>query len=178
MTPWLARATSGGSFSGIRHREIPTPETDPLTMHSPFTAEIAQLAAAGDMVLSAEPLYAAPRDVASPPGDMEEYHLVTLRRAGHGTGGLQLVFTSPLAECATPTLRDILWWLAGDAWAIDHAGAVLEVWARAHGYPRADPASARLFARHVSQASSLKQVLGDATYHTLLAAYEAEVTRE
>jgi hypothetical protein len=45
-----------------------------------------------------------------------------------------------------------------------------------HGYPLADPASAHLFARHVTQASSLRALLGTDAYCSLLAAYAAEVT--
>jgi hypothetical protein len=45
-----------------------------------------------------------------------------------------------------------------------------------HGYSLADPASAHLFACHVTQASSLRALLGTEAYGSLVAAYAAEVT--
>ena len=145
-------------------------------MRSAFADAVEQLAAACGLTLTAEPLYSAPRDVASPPAEMEQHHLVTLTRQSPGSDAMRMVFVSPLIDADTPTLRDVLWWLAGDAWAIERAGATLGTWAAIHGYPLGDPASAQLFARHVTQASSLQTWLGADAYRSLLAAYAAEIT--
>jgi hypothetical protein len=106
---------------------------------------------------------------------MDQHHLVTLRRADGVNDALRLVFSTPLSERGAPSLRDVLWWLVGDARAVDRAGGVLDQWASTHGYPLDDPASVALFVRHVTQASSLKALLGDYRYRALLAAYDAEV---
>lgn len=144
-------------------------------MPSAFADEVERLAAACGLTLTAEALYSAPRDVASPPAEMDQHHLVTLARRSGERGALRLVFVTPLIDASAPTLRDVLWWLAGDAWAIERAGAALERWAAIHGYPLEDPASAQLFARHVTQASSLKAWLGADAYRSLLAAYAGEI---
>lgn len=144
-------------------------------MRSAFADEVERLAVACGLTLTAEPLYAAPRDLASPPSEMEQHHLVTLARRG-GTGNtMRLVFVTPLGEPAAPTLRDVLWWLAGDAWAIERAGSTRDQWAAIHGYPLEDPGTAQLFARHVTQASALNAWLGAEAYRSLVAAYAAEI---
>ena len=144
-------------------------------MRSAFADEVERLVAACGLTLTAEALYSAPRDVASPPSEMEQHHLVTLvRRSGEGSP-LRVVFITPLTESAPPTLRDVLWWLAGDAWAVERSGATLGRWAAIHGYPLEEPASAQLFARHVTQASALKAWLGADAYRSLLAAYATQV---
>lgn len=144
-------------------------------MRSAFADEVERLAAACGLTLTAEALYAAPRDVASPPAEMDQHHLVTLTRHGSEAGALCLVFVTPLIDPRAPTLRDVLWWVAGDAWAIERAGATQQRWAAIHGYPLEDPATAQLFARHVTQASSLKAWLGAEAFRALLAAYAAEI---
>lgn len=144
-------------------------------MRSAFADEVERLATAGGLTLTAEALYSAPRDVASPPSEMEQHHLVTLLRRANAGDALRVVFITPLTESAAPTLRDVLWWLAGDAWAIERSGATLDRWAAIHGYPLEDPGSAQLFARHVTQASVLKAWIGTDAYRSLLAAYATEV---
>ena len=133
-----------------------------------------RLAAECGLTLAAEALYSAPRDVASPPVEMDQHYLVTLTTASSETV-LRVVFTTPLSDPAPPTLRDTLWWLAADAWAVERAGGVLGEWTSLHGYSPQDPASARLFSQHVNQASSLGGLIGDDCYSRLLAAYAAEV---
>lgn len=147
-------------------------------MRSAFADEVDRLATACGLTLTAEPLYSAPRDVASPPAEMEQHHLVTLTRRSGGGDAMRMVFVSPLIDADAPTLRDVLWWLAGDAWAIERAGATLAKWAPIHGYPLEDPAAAQLFARHVTQASSLRAWLGADAYRSLLAAYAAEIAAD
>ena len=147
-------------------------------MRSAFADEVDRLATACGLTLTAEALYSAPRDVASPPAEMEQHHLVTLKRHGGRGDVIRMVFVSPLLDADAPTLRDVLWWLAGDAWAIERAGATLDTWAAIHGYPLEDPAVAQLFARHVTQASSLQAWLGEDAYRALLAAYAAEIAAD
>lgn len=133
-----------------------------------------RLAAECGLTLAAEALYSAPRDVASPPLEMDQHYLVTLTPAS-SDAVIRIVFTTPLSDPATPTVRDILWWLAADAWAVERAGGAFAEWTALHGYPAQDPASARLFSQHVNQASSLAGLIGNDCYSRLLAAYAAEV---
>ena len=144
-------------------------------MRSAFANEVERLVTACGLRLTADALYSAPRDVASPPSEMEQHHLVTLLRRGDAGDALRVVFITPLTESASPTLRDVLWWLAGDAWAIERSGATLDRWAAINGYPLEDPASSQLFERHVTQASALRAWMGADAYRSLLAAYATEV---
>ena len=147
-------------------------------MRSAFANEVERLASACGLTLTAEVLYSAPRDVASAPAEMEQHHLITLTRRRGGGDAMRMVFVTPLNEPSAPTLRDVLWWLAGDAWAIERADATFDTWATIHGYPLEDPAGAQLFARHVRQASSLKTWVGADAYRSLLAAYAAEIAAD
>lgn len=134
-----------------------------------------RLAAECGLTLAAEALYSAPRDVASPPVEMDQHYLVTLTQASSDVV-LRVVFTTPLSDPAPPTLRDVLWWLAADGWAVERAGSVFGEWTALHGYPTQDPASARLFSQHVTQASSLATLIGNDCYSRLLEAYAAEIS--
>lgn len=134
----------------------------------------AALTAEAGLQLQSEVLHSAPRDVASAPSEMEQHHLVTLSRPGAAGQVVRLIFATPLGEHAPPTLRDVLWWLAGDAWAIERAAGALGEWAAIHGYPSRDAATAALFERNVTQASSLRSLLGADLYARLIATYESE----
>ncbi|MFL5562269.1 MAG: hypothetical protein ACJ79K_12410 [Gemmatimonadaceae bacterium] len=145
-------------------------------MSASFSHEVERLAAERGLALIAEPLYSAPRDIAAPPAEMDQHHLASIVSADGDSAGVRLVFITPLGDRSAPTLRDVLWWLAGDAWAVQRARGSLDTWAAMHGYPCRDPATAQLFAHHVTQASSLEQLFGAGGYRALLAAYAAEVT--
>jgi hypothetical protein len=130
--------------------------------------------------MATEALYAAPRDVLHPPADSDQYFLVTLRppeTGGEpGANPLRLVFLAPLADPEPPSCRDVLWWLAADAWAIGQAHGAMLQWAAGYGYPPDDPATARLFEQHAGQAAALEALLGRQNYEQLLALYRAEVS--
>lgn len=123
-----------------------------------------------------ELLYAAPRDVLHPPSDSDQYFLVTLSGP---TGDLfvRLVYATPLTDADAPGVRDVLWWLAGDAWALEQTGSILEAWAAHYGYPPADPATRRLYDLHVRQATALETLLGPVDYRRLITLYGLQVAR-
>jgi hypothetical protein len=130
--------------------------------------------------LTVEALYAAPRDVLHPPAESDQCFLVTLDLRERDTESemrsLRLVFLVPLADHEPPSRRDVLWWLAVDAWAVDRARGVLEDWAAGYGHPAHDPATGRLFDQHVRQATALEGFLGSERYQQLLALYRAEIS--
>jgi hypothetical protein len=122
--------------------------------------------------LESEPVLAAPRDVLTPLSDADQHHLVSLESRSGDT--LHVIFITPLIDSAPPGVRDVLWWLAADAWAVERSGRSVGRWASAYGYPPETDATARLFNQHVAQARTLSTVLGDENYRRLLALYEAE----
>lgn len=123
-----------------------------------------------------EELYTAPRDLVCPPADAEQCLLVTLRGIDGGQPALRFAYHTPLAQTATPLLRDLLWWLASDSWAIEQARGDEGAWAELHGYPPHDSASTRLFERHVRLAGELRALLGSQAYERLIALYAREVS--
>jgi hypothetical protein len=124
--------------------------------------------------MTADAMYVAPRDVLHPPTESDELYVVTLTCPAHAATPLHLIFAMPLTEGRAPTMRDVLWWLASDAWAIETAHRGLAAWAAQHDYAVDAPATARLFARHVQQATDLAALLGPMAYRRLLALFEAE----
>jgi hypothetical protein len=126
--------------------------------------------------LTAEPLCVAPRDVLAPLGAMEQHFLVELSRPSSDTAPVRLIFITPVTEPTTPATRDVLWWLAGDAWALERGDRSLEHWAATYGYPPDESATARLFDQCVRQANALAEVLGELDCRRLLTLYEAEVS--
>lgn len=123
-----------------------------------------------------ELLYAAPRDVLHPPSDSDQYFLVTLSGPA-GDLPVRIVYAIPLTEADAPGVRDVLWWFAGDAWALEQTGSVLEAWAAHYGYPPAHPATRRLYELHVRQATSLEALLDPVDYRRLMALYGRQVAR-
>ena len=132
---------------------------------------------AGDcgLRMTAEPLYSAPRDVLHPPTESDQQFLVTLRRATIEEPSLRLAFATPLSDRQPPSHRDVLWWLASDAWAIREAGGDLKRWATSLGYPAKDDATARLFDQHARQSAGLEALIGQERFERLLAIYSAEI---
>jgi hypothetical protein len=124
-----------------------------------------------------EAVSAVPRDVAAPPADADEYYLVTLTGPRPEAGSIRLIVViPPAAKRRTPTIRDALWWLAADAWAIERAEGEMKRWAATYEYPSEDVATARLFERQVRQAAALRTLLGGQHYHELLELYEREIS--
>lgn len=124
-----------------------------------------------------EELYTAPRDLVCPPADGEQCLLVTLRGIRDGQTAMRFAYLAPLTQTEPLALRDVLWWLASDSWAIEQAGGDENAWAALHGYPPHDPASTRLFERHVRLAGELRAFLGPQDYQRLIGLYAREVSR-
>ena len=126
--------------------------------------------------LSTEAIYSAPRDVLHAPVDSEQCFLTVIRKQSADAEPLRLMFLAPLSEPSPPTFRDILWWLAGDAWALREAEGRLDKWAAGYGYRVTDSATARLFETHARQADALRSLLGSEGYDRLLTAYRAQIS--
>lgn len=125
--------------------------------------------------LTAEPLCVAPRDVLASLDELDQHFLVTLTRPGFAESPVRLVFLTPVSTSGGPAMRDVLWWVAGDAWALDRADHNLTEWAATYGYPEADDATVWLFEQARRQAAALAKLLGDSNLRRLLNLYEAEV---
>lgn len=125
--------------------------------------------------LTVEPLCVAPRDVLAPLDELEQHFLVSLTRPGAAESPVRLVFLTPARTRGGPSIRDVLWWAAGDAWALDRADQKLTTWAATYGYPEADDATMWLFEQTRRQATALGKLLGHSNMRRLLELYEAEV---
>ena len=134
------------------------------------------LAAECGLLMTAETVYSAPRDVVHAPEVSDQCFLVTLRTRARESTLLTIVFQAPFTQLAPPAYRDVLWWLAADGWALREANGILQKWAMAYGYPVDDPATTRLFETHVRAAAELTSLLGMERYRRLLALYGAEVS--
>ena len=135
-----------------------------------------QLAAECGLRLSVERLSLAPRDLVAPPEEAERSYLVTLTGAEGGTAA-RLVFVTSLRETKTPGLRDALWWLASDAWAIERGAGDVAQWAAIHGLTNAATIATAEFDHYETQARLLAAALGEETYRRLLDTYETAVMR-
>ena len=133
-----------------------------------------QLAAECGLRLSVERLSLAPRDLVAPPEEAERSYLVTLTGAEGGTAA-RLVFATSLHETQTPGLRDALWWLASDAWAIERSAGDVAKWAATHGLTNAPTIASAEFDHYATQARLLAAALGEETYRRLLDTYETAV---
>jgi hypothetical protein len=118
--------------------------------------------------LTAEPLRVAPRDLLAPVDTVEQHFLVSLSRTGTGVDPMHVIFLTPAAGGASPSIRDALWWVAGDAWVIEQSEGRLDRWAATYGYPVENDATARLFEQFARQSSALSRLLGDADLRRLL----------
>jgi hypothetical protein len=123
-----------------------------------------------------EPILAAPRDVLTPLADVEQHYLVTLKGPG-SEKPLRLTFITPTAQESPPGTRDVLWWLAADAWAVERSSGKVEAWAATYGYPPNDETTRRLYSAHVAYARALSDMLVGADYQSLLSIYESEVSQ-
>lgn len=110
----------------------------------------------------------------APLAEIQQHYLVTLSRPG-SRDPVHIVLVQPLLMPGVPSMRDVLWWLAGDSWAIRQSGASMELWAMTHGHPPGAEATARLHQGYCQQARALEALLGQADYDRLLAVYDAEV---
>lgn len=123
-----------------------------------------------------EEAYSAPRDILCPPADTEQCFLVTLRAEPTETRSLRFAYFAPLTQTDPPATRDVLWWLASDAWAIEQAGGDENTWAELHGYPPHDAGTTRLFERHTRLAEELRALFGVPGYEGLIELYAQQVS--
>src|SRR5690606_5534620 len=127
-----------------------------------------QFAEQSDLHIDAEPLCVAPRDLLAPLGAIDPHFLVTLSRTGAHSPPVRLIFLIPIAASRGPTPRDVLWWVAGDAWAIERADGELRQWSAIYGYPPDAEATSWLFQQANQQTGALRTLLGDSYMHGLL----------
>jgi hypothetical protein len=128
--------------------------------------------------LRLEPINLVPRNVVAPLDAIDRHYLAELFRAGEETSAVRMVFALLATTDASPSLRDVLWWLAGDAWVVERSDGRLEEWASVYGYPAREAATARLFDLHRRQSKALFDLLGELDGRRLLALYEAELAPE
>ncbi len=136
----------------------------------------ADFAARHGLHIEREELAASPRDVVAPPHELESHTLVTLHGPKADAAPVRTLFVSEPTDSRAPSVRDALWWLASDSWAVERAERDCRTWAATYRYPDAEPATARLFRLHVGQADNLAGLLGETLYQELHALYESEVS--
>ena len=111
------------------------------------------------------------------PVDADEYFLVTLTGPRADARSIHpVIVILPTDERKSPTVRDALWWLAADAWAIERADGDIARWASTYDYPLESAATKRLFERQLRQTSTLRALLCGSQYQRLLELYEGEVS--
>ena len=135
-----------------------------------------RFAAQCQLELRAKPLVAAPRDVLADIEEAEQHYLVTVT-SRMSEASVTSVFIKPATDASLPDVREVLWWLAADSWAVRQSGRELERWARVHRYPPDAESTARVFELHVAQSEALERLLGQIGYDRLLSLYDAEVGR-
>jgi hypothetical protein len=134
-----------------------------------------RLAARCGLKMSTADLHVVPRDVLAAPGDLGRHTLVTVSGAQSASESLRILFLTEEEDARPISIRDVLWWLSSDSWAVENADRDFAHWITLYNYPDDDRAAARLFELHVKQASALIALLGEPTYKELLAVYQAEV---
>ena len=152
--------------SQVFERPVPTLPTDPFE----------QLATDCGLRVSAERVSLAPRDLAAPPDEVERCYLITVAGAEGGSVA-RLAFVRALQDPSPPGVRDALWWLASDAWAVERSGGDVTRWAAIQRLTPTDTAVGREFEHYSAQSRALALALGADAYQRLLAAYESSVGR-
>lgn len=141
---------------------------------------MSHFAASRRLRLNTEPVYHAPYDAVEPPAEAEQAYLVNLTLDDPpSTSAMRLVFfVSPTPgegrshnSEVRPSVRDVLWWLAADAWAVEHARRDPVTWAAHHGFDSNEPATQLQFDQRLRQALELRALLGDTNYGRLLTLY-------
>ena len=117
---------------------------------------------------------AAPRDVTAAPDELERYRLVALS-CRISDRPVHIVFTTDQLDARPLSMRDVLWWLSSDSWAVEQAGRDLSRWAALYHQSTDSTGARRLFQLHVQQADALRDLLGEADYRVLLSLYQAEL---
>ena len=150
--------------SRVFERPVPTLPTDPFE----------QLAAECGLRISVERVSLAPRDLAAPPDESERCYLITVAGPEGGTAA-RLAFMRSLQDPNPPGVRDALWWLASDAWAVERSGGDISRWAAIQRLTLTDTAIESEFDHYSAQSRALALALGADMYQRLLAAYESSV---
>jgi hypothetical protein len=117
---------------------------------------------------------AAPRDLAAPCDELERYTLVSLIGQGNAKP-IQFLFITDQFDSRRLSMRDVLWWLSSDSWAIERVERDIRQWTALHHQAEESPAALRIFQLHVDQADALLGLLGEHDYQVLLALYQAEL---
>lgn len=152
--------------SQVFERPVPTLPTDPFE----------QLAAEYGLRISVERVSLAPRDLAAPPDEGERCYLISVVGPEGGTTA-RLAFVRALQDPSPPSVRDALWWLASDAWAVERSGGDISRWAATQRLTLTDTTVVREFDHYSAQSRALALALGADAYQRLLAAYESSVGR-
>ena len=152
--------------SQVFERPVPTLPTDPFE----------QLAAECGLRISVERVSLAPRDLAAPPDEGERCYLITVAGPEGGTAA-RLAFVRALQDPSPPGVRDVLWWLASDAWAVERSSGDIGRWAAIQRLTLTDTTVEREFDHYSAQSRALALALGADAYQRLLAAYESSVGR-
>jgi len=139
-----------------------------------MSERIEAFAQRSDIRLSAEPVVLAPRDLTASMEQSEFHYLVVLTRPG-SDAAVRIVYAKPLTDANEPTAGEILWWLAGDAFAVEQSEGDLEPWAHSYGLPPRAEGTARLFDQQRKQSETLRKLLGDVGYRTLISTYASEM---
>ena len=111
----------------------------------------------------------------SPVESVEQHFLVSISRAGGNAPAIRLVFLKPVTDGGTPSMGEVLWWVAGDAWVLERANQELYAWAATYGYPAEVEATAWLFEQARRESGGLARLLGTENMRALMELYEAEV---
>ncbi len=153
-------------------------------MEDPFT----RFAIECGLSISAEAIYYAPYDIAESPGEAEQAYLVTISTGSPTTvTSLHLVFMVATDldggrgdtgddGMGSPRARDVLWWLAADAWSIEHASRDLATWTAQHGFDTESGVVRRRFDILLKQAVGMAVMLGETDYARLVELHEQEAT--
>jgi len=144
-------------------------------MASDRSDSFSRFAAHHRLQISTAELSIAPRDVVAPPSELGRHTLVTLSGPRADAESLQLLFVTEASDLRPVSVRDALWWLVSDSWAIEQAERDFTRWAATYQYPDGDPASLRLFQLHSEQRDALMALLGESAYQDLLRVYEVDV---
>ena len=134
-----------------------------------------RFAAGCGLQISTADLPFAPRDVLSPPANLEWFSLVTIASDRTQSAVMRALYIADASDPRPPSVRDVLWWLAADSWALEQANRDFRRWAATYQYPESDSASMRLFRLHVEQATALAALVGEQSYRELLGLYESSI---
>lgn len=152
--------------SQVFERPVPTLPTDPFD----------ELATDCGLRVAVERISLAPRDLAAPADEVEQCYLITVAGAEGGSVA-RLAFVRALQDPSPPSVRDALWWLASDAWAVERSSGDITKWAAIQRLTPTDTAVGRDFEHYSAQSRALALALGAAAYQRLLAIYESSVGR-